>query len=115
MAALKTKGHRLTTSDEFLSIETPENVAFGYEVAGIGSRFLAALIDSLLILALLIVVALVGALFSGAMISNIEDSEQIILWVIGALVLIAFVLMGGYYIFFELIWNGQTPGKRVFN
>jgi uncharacterized RDD family membrane protein YckC len=105
----------LTTSEEFLSIETPENVAFGYEVAGLGSRFMAALVDSLLILALLIVVGLVGALFSGAVLTNIEQSEELVLWVVGALILIAFVLMGGYYIFFELLWNGQTPGKRVFN
>jgi hypothetical protein len=37
-----------------LSIDTPENVVFDYEVAGIGSRFLAALVDTLLILLLLV-------------------------------------------------------------
>jgi uncharacterized RDD family membrane protein YckC len=105
----------LTTSDEFLSIETPENVAFGYEVAGIGSRFLAALIDSLLIIALLIVVALVGSLFSNMLLAGVEQSESLVLWVVGALLLIAFVIVWGYYIVFELLWNGQSPGKRVFN
>ena len=43
-------------SDELLSVETPENVVFGYEVAGIGSRFLAALVDSLIIGAIEVVV-----------------------------------------------------------
>ncbi len=29
----------MTAPDEFLNIDTPENVVFGYEVVGIGSRF----------------------------------------------------------------------------
>ena len=36
------------------NIETPENVAFGYELAGLGSRFLAALIDTLIIAILIV-------------------------------------------------------------
>ena len=28
-------------------------------------------------------------------------------------VLLIFVLLWGYFIFFELTWNGQTPGKRA--
>ena len=35
--------------DGQLSVETPEHVAFGYEIAGIGSRFLAALVDTTII------------------------------------------------------------------
>ena len=35
--------------DQILDINTPENVAFGYEIAGIGSRFIAALVDSTII------------------------------------------------------------------
>ena len=31
------------------TIDTPENVSFGYEVAGIGSRFIGALIDNLIL------------------------------------------------------------------
>jgi len=34
-------------SEQYI-IETPENISFGYDVAGIGSRFLAALIDTLI-------------------------------------------------------------------
>ena len=54
--------------DEFLNIDTPENVIFGYEIAGIGSRFLAAMVDTILIVVLqaiaygllLIIVGLLG-------------------------------------------------------
>lgn len=34
-------------------------------------------------------------------------------WVAGALGLISFVILWGYFILFETVWNGQTPGKRV--
>ncbi|MCI0726041.1 MAG: hypothetical protein L0332_04875, partial [Chloroflexi bacterium] len=42
--------------DDFLNIDTPENVVFGYQVAGIGSRFLAAMVDTIAIVILQIVV-----------------------------------------------------------
>ena len=50
----------MSYQDQFLRIDTPENVAFGYEVAGIGSRFLAALIDIIVITLLLLVVNFVA-------------------------------------------------------
>ena len=40
----------MSSSDEFLQIDTPENVVFGYEVAGIGSRFMVAMVDHAAIL-----------------------------------------------------------------
>ena len=42
-------------SEEY-TIDTPENVTVGYAVAGIGSRFIGALIDSLFIVVLLLLV-----------------------------------------------------------
>ena len=35
--------------DDRYTIDTPENIEFDYDIAGIGSRFLAAIIDTLLI------------------------------------------------------------------
>lgn len=97
--------------DETLEIDTPENVVFGYEVAGIGSRFLAALIDSALIGVIQLViflfsVVLVGSFFRGRL-------ETFSGWILAAIGLISFVILWGYYIFFEVLWNGQSPGKRV--
>src|SRR5262249_22782148 len=95
-------------------IDTPENVVFGYRVAGIGSRFLAAIIDSALIVVLEIVVNLalllvVLNLFRESLNSN---DNAAIAWLLGLFGLIAFAILWGYYIFFELLWNGQSPGKR---
>jgi len=42
----------MTNTNDVLKIDTPENVTFDYDIAGIGSRFLAALVDTALILVL---------------------------------------------------------------
>ena len=99
--------------DDYLSISTPENVAFGYDVAGIGSRFLAAVVDTLIILVLQVVVnltllALVLSLFR----DRLDFDSPAVGWLIAAFGLIAFAFFWGYYIFFEMLWNGQSPGKR---
>jgi uncharacterized RDD family membrane protein YckC len=104
---------KVTLPDDYLSIDTPENVAFGYDVAGIGSRFLAALVDTLLILILQVIVnfpllLLVRFLFDEVL----GDEGSLLIWVFAVAGLIAFAFFWGYYIFFEMIWNGQSPGKR---
>jgi hypothetical protein len=47
--------------DDRYTIDTPENIEFAYDIAGIGSRFLAAMIDMLLIgIAEVIIILIVG-------------------------------------------------------
>jgi uncharacterized membrane protein SpoIIM required for sporulation/uncharacterized RDD family membrane protein YckC len=88
-----------------LVVETPEHVALDYEIAGIGSRAAAALLDQLIVVALVVAIGLVfivtriGATLFGPL--------------AGALMLgAAFALWYGYFIFFEAFRHGQTPGKR---
>ena len=97
---------------EQISVETPENVAFRYDVAGIGSRFLATLIDSLIqgtiyvfIYFLLIAVAAFG----------LESIlPQALIFLIPAIFILAiFLIQFGYYIIFEIITAGQSPGKSL--
>lgn len=96
----------MSHSDLYLQIDTPENVVFGYEVAGLGSRFLAALIDTILIAISMFLVGLSIGLASDLLGELGAD------WVVALGVLIVFLLFWGYYVLFELLWNGQTPGKR---
>ncbi len=89
---------------ERLSIDTPENVLLNAEVAGFGSRCLAALVDY----------TIMGVVFFCAltMISTLRlDGSSTV--VILALYLFFFVLFFFYHLIFEILWNGQTPGKRV--
>ena len=60
----------MTLPEETFDIQTPENVAFGYQVAGIGSRFLASLLDTLIVgllqVVILIVLTLMIRAFDGS-------------------------------------------------
>jgi len=95
-------------------IETPENVELQRRIAGIGSRFLAGLIDTLLLV--LIWIALAIVLFSTALSSVSVFSTEAFLdssvWVLAVLFLVFFAVYWGYFAFFELWTNGQSPGKK---
>ena len=96
--------------DDRYTIDTPENIEFAYDIAGIGSRFLAAIVDTLLIGVAEIVIILLVALTMSALDLSSTGSGDVL---IAAGSLLAFVILWGYYIAFEMLWNGQSPGKRM--
>jgi len=99
---------------EKLIIETPEQTSIEFPLAGVGSRFLAALIDTLIQIAVFIVLGLMflGLGYgSGVAARGLPPSAG--LWVAAILIFALFLLIYGYFILFEAIWNGQTPGKRL--
>jgi uncharacterized RDD family membrane protein YckC len=91
-----------------LTIETPEQTVLEFEVAGIGSRFLALAYDSLiqilLGIGLLVIMVIVGV--------ALPNSAKSGIWFMALVLLAYFVLYFGYFAIFEIIWNGQTPGKK---
>jgi uncharacterized RDD family membrane protein YckC len=100
-----------------LNIETPEQVDLHFPIAGIGSRFLAVLTDSLIQGASLFFMVIGFALIvsaaekipgAGGAVSNTGAK-----WLVAGTVLFYFLLYWGYYSLFEAFWNGQTPGKRL--
>src|SRR5690242_21326471 len=98
--------------DDRYSVATPENIEFAYDIAGIGSRFLAAIIDTLLIgIGEIILGVVIGVALSTTSQDGGSSSASSILSAIGAI--LAFLILWGYYIVFELVWNGQSPGKRA--
>ena len=99
-----------------LDIDTPEQIALELPLAGIGSRFLALAIDTLLQIVAVIAVIIVGAIIaSGTRASDWSGLDRFFSQTIGAivLVLLPFCLYWGYFAFFEILWQGRTPGKRV--
>jgi uncharacterized RDD family membrane protein YckC len=99
---------------EKLIIETPEQTSIEFPLAGIGSRFLAILIDTLIQIAVLIVLALifVGVGYSFG-VTGLDQPSVADVWIVAILIFVYFLLMYGYFMLFESIWNGQTPGKRL--
>ena len=96
-----------------LHVETPEQVDIRFPIAGIGSRFLAVLTDTVLIFgfyALLFLIA--AATISGGDLRNSHPSSAEN-WLIAGFIFINFLVIWGYFALFEAFWKGQTPGKRL--
>jgi len=99
-----------------LNIETPEQVELRLPIAGIGSRFLAILTDSVIqgMALFLMFFAFVLILGSARKIPGAAlPSDTAAKWFVAAILLFYFLLYWGYFSLFEAFWNGQTPGKRL--
>jgi uncharacterized RDD family membrane protein YckC len=90
-----------------LTIDTPEQVHLEFSLAGIGSRFMATLLDSILQLLLYIAVVAGAALIASAPLGRLSER-----WITALVIFAGFVITWGYYAIFESVWKGQTPGKR---
>src|SRR5579864_2797096 len=96
--------------ERWVTVRTPEAVAFSYELAGLGSRFLALFIDT--IVQSLIVIALLVAVGAGATRAHLTattlhvDPKTFQSTVLAAAVLLFFTIFYGYFVFFEKVWNG---------
>ena len=99
-----------------LNIETPEQVDLYFPIAGVGSRFIALVLDSLLQIAvylvLLLLVYVTGAYKSIDTVME-HQTDRAAKWIAAAFILLNFLLVWGYFALFEAFWKGQTPGKRL--
>ena len=87
-------------------------MALVFPVAGIGSRFVALLLDHLIQAGVVVVAGLVLAVVAAALHARTLESLAS-KWLIAGVVFAAFLLFWGYFALFEAFWHGQTPGKRV--
>ena len=95
---------------QHLEVETPEHVVLDLEVAGVGSRLVAALVDT----AILAVTGTAGVLLVAVLTSYgmLPLTGAGSVWLTALLIAGGFVLWNGYFILFEGLRAGQTPGKR---
>lgn len=93
-----------------LNIDTPELVTIEMPLAGVGSRFIALLIDMLLWFAALLVLTFFAVIFLPAIHAASKISEK---WATAIVIFLVFLFNWGYFTLFEAFWNGQTPGKRI--
>lgn len=87
---------------QHLELDTPEHVVLDYELAGIGSRTLAVIVDMVLLGVLSAVVTL-SMVFWG----NFSS------WVTALQVLLLYSMVWLYFALFEGLRRGQTPGKHM--
>ena len=94
---------------EKLTIETPEQIDLEFPIAGLGSRGLALLVDSLIQIVVVIIVVVLTELISPDLSRYWVTAGK---WMTAAVIFLMFCLYWGYFAIFEIFWNGQTPGKR---
>ncbi|HVX30522.1 MAG TPA: RDD family protein [Nitrolancea sp.] len=103
---------------ERYQFETPEQIDVAYDLAGIGSRFIAALLDTI-ILSITFLIILIPGTFGVTFVIKLilsafghESGGGLELWVLAGTGLLSFFVLAFYYVLFEAFWHGQTPGKR---
>lgn len=94
-----------------VDVETPELVVLTYTIAGVGSRVAAALIDYAICL-LAYAAILIGVTSLGAR-GLLGGQTRSAAWGAAILYLLLFGILWGYYVLFEGLGDGQTPGKRI--
>lgn len=95
-----------------VDVRTGEAVAIRYELAGLGSRFLAVAVDALAQGAILIAF-FVAALFLMPPLTRVLPSKYLAGIEIALIVLVLFAVTFGWFVVFETWWSGRTPGKRA--
>jgi uncharacterized RDD family membrane protein YckC len=104
--------------DDRYLLDTPENVPLSFELAGLGSRFVAALLDYVFITVVdigLLVLAFVVLSATGYDFMTAEEADMSIpaaFFIVFVMIVIAAIFFL-YPLIFEIVWNGQTPGKRI--
>jgi uncharacterized membrane protein SpoIIM required for sporulation/uncharacterized RDD family membrane protein YckC len=102
-----------TPLSQTVDIETPELVVLSYTIAGVGSRAFAALIDYFICIVAFVVVAIGISTFASRRGTIGVTPASSVAWAIAIIVIAQFIVLWGYYVLFEALADGQTPGKRI--
>lgn len=94
--------------DTTLELETPEHIAFRYQLAGPARRAAAYFVDLLVRGAIIFVAAMAIAFTTSQTTAALRGFET------GMLFLLFFLLEWGYFVLFDVLSDGASPGKRAF-
>lgn len=97
-----------------ISFETPESVELDFTLAGIGNRAYALIFDYIVLGLTLIFFSIFWAFFSYYLLQSFsgDTRDNIKLWLFAIQFLVMFTIYVGYFVIFETLWQGQTPGKK---
>jgi uncharacterized membrane protein SpoIIM required for sporulation/uncharacterized RDD family membrane protein YckC len=91
-------------------VETPEHVDVHFELAGVGSRIAAALLDLTLQVIGLFALWLLAAAVTGFLVTSSRMARS---WISAVMILLTFCFAWGYFALFEALNGGRTPGKQA--
>ena len=87
--------------EDVISIDTPEGVPLELTLAGVGSRFLAAIVDAAIQFTTIVLIFVIVSAAGGSGVATAFGT------------LFSFLVFFGYDIVFEVKASGRTPGKRL--
>src|SRR5437764_11064291 len=91
-----------------LGVETPEHVELHFDLAGVGSRAAAAILDTGLI-----VLGIFALGIAGNALGALSGGSELGGWALAAVILLAAFTFFGYFALFEALNGGRTPGKQA--
>src|SRR5712692_4436761 len=91
-------------------IETPEHVDVQFELAGVGSRLAAGLLDLLLLFLGLLALWIGGGTIIGSVGSAPGMARS---WLSAGMIILTFCFLWGYFTLFEALNGGRTAGKQA--
>jgi uncharacterized RDD family membrane protein YckC len=86
-----------------ITVSTPDHIELEFQLAGIGSRFAAVALDHIIQFAFWLLLMFASTLLSA---DGFVEFDAL-------LTVVVFLLIFAYFLFFEWLWGGQTPGKKI--
>ena len=96
-----------------IRLRTPESVELEFSLSGIGSRAYALFVDYTLLGLTIAGFLFLWSIVSYQLVQYFPSAPGLGSWLVAIPVLLCFVIFVGYFVFFETLWQGQTPGKRL--
>jgi uncharacterized RDD family membrane protein YckC len=98
-----------------IHLQTPESVELEFTLAGIGNRSFALIIDYIIFGLAILLVWTISIFLAWQLAPELMTGgnlNPIVQWIWAIQSLTTFAIYVGYFVFFETIWQGQTPGKK---
>lgn len=122
------RGEGISWTSEFMRVALPEQSWIDLEPARYGSRVLAYLTDfvirwtaaALLVIFIFFIIGQLIGSHTGIVRSMVESVQSVsqsanaVIYLLSALTILFFAVEWSYPIFFEVRYDGLTPGKRIF-
>jgi len=102
----------LIQSQDRVQVKTPEHISLQFQLAGLGSRTTAFIIDQLILavinilLIILMLVVIIGE-------KNILGIASVSSVMFSAIIILLFIINWGYFVVLEFFSGGKTIGKRI--
>jgi uncharacterized RDD family membrane protein YckC len=98
----------MTNVDQY-TLETPENIEVRFDIGGLGTRFCAIVLDYVPIVLLSIALTVLAYFLFSAWLQGPTGAMRLAMLFFSILITVMF----GYFLVFEWLMRGQTPGKRL--